>query len=368
MRRSRLVLPFVLACGARTPLVAPDAGIPPPPACVPQDISTRYDATWLFGMGCRADWNSKDEVNFSSTSIHFTGFEGTIAAADPTTGALFAASDGIDLYDGSGNKRNSKPLGADQSTSQAAAFLGRPSSGDFYIVTNSANDGVGKGLFVTTLGCGNVTPQGSPVSLDDTNDFTEALATVRHANGVDRWLLSSSPSGVAVIAVTASGFGKATFTPLGGVLTLTTAQRAFIVFARDRKTFAMTAENEGLVTGTFDNATGTVSNLAALAVPETSSLYSAAFSPDQTKLYVSEWQGKFWQYDLAAQNAVTQLGSATGAMRLAIDDKVYIAGEGLSTLRVIQNPNAIASALEVATLTLPSGCTSSFGFPGVGEL
>jgi hypothetical protein len=358
-----------LACGARTGLLAPEKPEAAPEPCIPEDISTRYDATWLFGSGCRADWNAQNVVSFSATSILFTGFEGTIAAADPFTGALFAASDGITLYDGQSQKKNGTPLGANISTSQAVTFLGVPGAGDFYIVTNSANDGEGGGLFQSRLPCGTVTPQGDPKMIDGTKTFTEALAAVKHANGVDRWLLSSSPDGVEVIGVTAAGFGAPVATPFGASLAgVVAAQRAFLVFARDRHTFAMTAEHRGLIVGTFDNATGAVTNIAPIPLPPHKTLYSAAFSPDQTKLYVSEWQGSYWQVDLVAGYATTTLGKAGGALRLAIDDRIYLAFDAESQLDVVSNTNAPASALSITSLALPSGCKSSYGFPGVSDL
>ena len=70
--------------------------------CIPQEVSTRYDATWLFGHGCRADWNAQNQLTLATSNVVFTGFEGTIAAANALTGALFATSDGINLYDGTG--------------------------------------------------------------------------------------------------------------------------------------------------------------------------------------------------------------------------------------------------------------------------
>ncbi len=196
--------------------------------------------------------------------------------------------------------------------------------------------------------------------------------TVRHANDVDRWVLGVTPTGIAVIPVTAAGFGTPVITIFAGTLSgVEATQRAFIAFARDRQTFAVTAENRGLITGRFDNATGAITALEALPVPSTSTLYSAAFSPDGTKLYASQWNGKFWQIDLAAggdAGVSGSLGAAMGTLRLAIDDKIYLAQNGAANLTVIDNPNAPAASLSVNSVALPAGCTSSFGLPGVGDL
>jgi hypothetical protein len=338
--------------------------------CVPQEVSTRYDATWLFGVGCRADWDSTDQLTVQPSPVRFAGFEGTITAANAFTGALFAASDGIDLYDAGGVKTNSAPLGANVTTSQAVAFIGRPGSeSDFYLVANAANESGAAGLYITTLSCGAVTPSGPPELLPGTDTFTEALATVRHANGTDRWVVSIAPDGVAAVPLTAAGFGVPVVSSWNGALEgVNPAQRTSVVFARDRRTIAITAEQRGLVVGTFDTATGTASGLEAIPLPPHTYLYSAAFSADQSKLYVSEWAGRFWQVDRTGGNAVTDLGAAGGAVRLAIDQRVYVAQYSTSALTVVTNPDAPAGALAVDSVPLPDGCTSSYGFPGVGDL
>ncbi len=345
--------------------------------CIPQEVSTRYDATWLFGHGCRADWNAQNQLTVSASNVIFTGFEGTIAAANALTGALFAASDGINLYDGTGTKTNTVPLGGNASAAQPVAFIGKPgSTSDFYILANAGAAGgtPPAGLFVTTLPCGQLTPAGAPTLIAGTESFTEALATVRHANNVDRWVMGIAPTGVAILPLTAAGFGAPAITPWGGVVPGATAlQRAFITFARDRHTFAVTLEGVGLVTGTFDNAAGAVSNLKKIALPPNTTLYSAAFSPDGTKLYASEWSGSYWQVDLAALGgdagaAVTPLGASGGALRLAIDDKLYLTSYGQTAFTVISNPNAAAAQLQTAPLTLPTGCSATYGFPGIGDL
>jgi len=340
--------------------------------CIPQEVSTRYDATWLFGKGCRADWNSSNVVTFSVSPIVFTGIEGTIAAANALTGALLAASDGIDIFKGAGSKTNSASLGANSSTSQAVAFVGKPgSTTDFFVVANSAASGTtaGGGLLLSSLECGTLVPTGAPVLIGGTAGYTEALATVRHANGTDRWVLSAASTGLAVVPVSSSGFAEPIVTPWGNALpALAVQQRAFIVFARDRRTFALTAEGKGALIGNFDSATGAVTAMTALTLPSTASLYSAAFSADATKLYFSEWNGRFWQVDRSNANATVDLGASNGALRLAIDDKIYIARNGQATLTVINNPNLPAAALSITTATLPSGCTSAYGLPGQGDL
>jgi hypothetical protein len=172
-------------------------------------------------------------------------------------------------------------------------------------------------------------------------------------------------------------------TPWGaGFGTVIALQRSFVAFARDRHTFAVTAENIGVQIGQFDNATGTITGLVTVPLPSIPDLYSAAFSPDGTKLYVSSWSGEYYQVDLAllaagidagladggdAGTAVNLVGASGGALRLAIDDKIYVAMDGQASLGVVENPNAPAAQLTVTTTPL-NGCTSSYGFPGIGDL
>jgi hypothetical protein len=297
---------------------------------------------------------------------------------DADSGALFAASDGIDLFDDRGLEVNTAPLGGNVSTSQAVAFIGQPGqASDFYLITNAASsfETTSAGLFWSPLPCGHLAAANTPTLIPGTELFTEALATIRNANGVDRWVLSVATTGVAVIPVTSAGFGSPAITPWGGVIPdLTTMQRAFIVFARDRRTFALTAENVGLVMGEFDSASGAVSGLVSLPVPSLFDLYTAAFSPDGTKVYASSWAGDYYQIDLGALDAgvddggVATLGPSGGALRLAVDDRIYVASYASSTLGVVTNPNAPAAQLVITSATLPAGCESSYGFPGLEDL
>lgn len=91
----------------------------------------------------------------------------------------------------------------------------------------------------------------------------------------------------------------------------------------------------------FDNSTGTVSNPYLLDSSVAMGYYSAAFSPDGTKLYAKEWYGdsitatslaSLNQFDLSSANpAATKitLGQANAALadlKLAPDGKIYFAG------------------------------------------
>ncbi|MBS2013671.1 MAG: hypothetical protein JST00_12325 [Deltaproteobacteria bacterium] len=338
--------------------------------CIPQEVGTRYDAKWHFGFGCEATWSTTGQLTLTAATVSNEGSEGTAAAADPKTGALVAWSDGINLFDGARTKKNTAPLGGAYGASQAVAFVGAPgSTSAFYVVTNKSDiEQIGGGLYVTPIGCGDLQPSAAPTLIAGTEGVTEALATVRHANDVDRWVLSAAPTGVVVIKVTSAGIGAPAITPWGAALSgVVEHQRAFIAFARDRRTFAITAEGLGLVVGTFDNATGAVAGLRAISVPSTAKLYSAAFSPNKTKLYASEWSGSFWQIDLSAGDAVTALGASGGALRLAIDDKIYLSSYD-APLTVITNPNAAPPALAIGSLPLPTGCMATYGLPGVNDL
>lgn len=111
----------------------------------------------------------------------------------------------------------------------------------------------------------------------------------------------------------------------------------------------------------FDNTNGIISNARELGTePEA---YGLSFSPDNSKLFVTTWQGKLIQYDLSAGSTTEIINSKTtlfnytggsfGSLKIAPDGKIYVsrfvgggfAQDGGDTfLGVINNPNEVGTA------------------------
>ena len=129
----------------------------------------------------------------------------------------------------------------------------------------------------------------------------------------------------------------------------------------------------------FDNSTGIISN--PLTFPsEFQTPYGIEFSPDESRLYVSDYGGgsKIYQYDLSAGSPTAIFDSKTvigtiptshnGALQLAPDEKIYSSynnsTSGHEYLGIIHNPNALGTScnFELDGLYLEGG-KAIFGLP-----
>ena len=88
-----------------------------------------------------------------------------------------------------------------------------------------------------------------------------------------------------------------------------------------------------------------------------SNTYGVSFSPDNSKLYIAEWQSPkvIYQYNLLAGNGhpdsvvnsrilISTPPIAPSALQLAPDGKIYVARFPSDTLSVIHNPNALGAS------------------------
>jgi hypothetical protein len=97
----------------------------------------------------------------------------------------------------------------------------------------------------------------------------------------------------------------------------------------------------------FDNATGIVSNPVFLAdYTSIAAAYGCEFSPDNTKLYVTEFNGaNIFQFDLSAANpSSTMLNIATtigvkSSLTLGPNGKIYAAKQSSAEIGAIDFPN-----------------------------
>src|SRR5690606_18219743 len=100
--------------------------------------------------------------------------------------------------------------------------------------------------------------------------------------------------------------------------------------------------------------------------------YGAAFSPDNSKVYVADGQN-IWQYNLSVSNIPatrTVVGAiannAASGMRLAPDGKVYVrANPPQNQIGAIQQPNLSGTACSfvVHELTVPGTGRGILTFP-----
>ncbi len=124
----------------------------------------------------------------------------------------------------------------------------------------------------------------------------------------------------------------------------------------------------------FDSATGAVSNPVVLPLTyPANEPYGVEFSPDSSKLYISDKNNRVTQFDLHNNNAMTVLSTRSNyrsALQLGLDGKIYQTytrdyGLGSHQMSVIENPNAAGAACNYRYryINLGSGMTAHQGLP-----
>ncbi len=367
---------------------------------------------WYFGQYAGLDFNSGAPIPLSNGKLNTA--EGCASIADKTTGQLLFYTDGTSVWDRNHNVMpNGTGLLGNFSSSQAAIIVPMPgSSTKFYIFTTDSQAG---DMSTSTTGYGGLAYSIVDMTLNGGNGAvtvlnqklisptTEKLCAVRHCNGTDYWVMVHEWNSNAFYAyrVSASGVQPPVITYAGITHTNTGSARntetlGYMKFSPDGKKLAVACYYVNILQiFDFDNATGVVSNPitdnSLYPYSNGNRLYGVSFSPDNSKLYVSQGAviffhtGYVFQYDMNAGNASAILASRTllssqqgisvAAIQIGPDGKVYVAKEsyagGLGYLDVINNPNAAGTAcnyIEDALDINPTGNNlSRAGLPGMVE-
>jgi archaellum component FlaG (FlaF/FlaG flagellin family) len=124
----------------------------------------------------------------------------------------------------------------------------------------------------------------------------------------------------------------------------------------------------------FDNTTGKISNPISVSIsPDSSQFYGLEFSPNGSKLYLSDVDGgKLYQCDISQRNVdsirasvqiiIDEFGLRLGALQLAPNGKIYCSSYDSYGLSVLHQPDSMDCQFERQTLYL-GGRKSKLGLP-----
>ncbi|MEO5928360.1 MAG: hypothetical protein ABIR47_00370, partial [Candidatus Kapaibacterium sp.] len=319
---------------------------------------------WYFGAGAGIDFNSGAPVNTAGGQLKSS--EGCATIADPLTGALLFYTDGVNVWNRAHLLMpNGQKLGGDVSSTQSSLIMPMPdSTGRYYIFTadcveNSLRNGLQYSVVDMRLdrGLGNIRTKNASLLAP----ATERLTAIRLCNGIDFWVLAHGWGDNKFYAwkVTAAGIARPVISPVGLVHTSPNADATGYLSASNngQKLAVAMMQSRTVQLLDFDINTGIVSNPITLLSPVPNCLtYGVEFSPDNSKLYVSELIGGFVQYDISSNDEAAILAtrytyqlysldfSVIGALKLGPDGRIYCAIQGQKALGVINNPNAPGAA------------------------
>ncbi len=205
-------------------------------------------------------------------------------------------------------------------------------------------------------------------------DFgSEKISAIRHCNGVDWWVVVHQSGNNEFFSFLLNDNGldlNPIISKIGGIHPFQNGKHGFIKFSHDGKllatTFNRNRESSVNVRGSlelfnFDNSTGQLYNMI-MADTTFHSPYGIEFSPDNSKLYISDQriiflnQNRLVQYDLDILEQTSILNSKhsynlpnsdfrSGALQLGKDGKIYNANNSTPfndsphKLHVINSPN-----------------------------
>jgi gliding motility-associated-like protein len=191
----------------------------------------------------------------------------------------------------------------------------------------------------------------------------EKAFAVRGA-GCYNWVITHRYGSDEFLAFKVSTSGIDTVPVISAVTTLDSIMKysydgGEIKISADGKTLVTEANYGYMELFSFDNSTGRVSNGryldSVLGIG-----YGLEWSPDATKLYISNFVGPIRQYDYslmpdinAVRASVVVLGDSGyyGTMRLGPDGKIYMAKGNQNTMYCINKPNLKGAACDLDTLS-----------------
>lgn len=352
---------------------------------------------WYFGNNAGLDFSSGSPVPISGGQTAV--YEGTAVASDDTTGNLLFYTDGIKVWDSNHQQMpNGFGLNGHTSSTQSAIIVPDPAAGNLYYIFTTGSavgfNGGYAGLCYSIVdmslnsGLGDVTLKNQVLL----TQCTEKLVAVRDDYCEGYWVISHGWNSDAFYAyhVTNAGIGSPVVSNTGSIHQDVGSgnNSEAIGYMRISNDGTKLALNTFINMNTvelfdFDVYTGFVSNGAVIdtyPVSINNGPYGLCFSPDGTRLYVSNnsltTNNALYQYDLTLSSASaigasqTLIGSTTtnglrySALQQGPDGKIYMVKYTSNTIDVINTPNALGTACGYVSgaITITSG-SPSYGLP-----
>jgi hypothetical protein len=320
-------------------------------------FSQKEANNWYFGYRAGITFNTPDGKPVADTSSNIWSWAGSSCISDADGNLLFY-TDGINIYNKIHRSMLHGGLKGQFYASQIALIMPYPPSKksntikywlftmDDIVLTKILKYGLKTTVVDLSLdsGRGDCTKRNRDVN----PDLLDKLAGINHRNKRDAWIVSYNcydnsfysycvtDTGLSIPIISSSGMQVSVFdsgfvkiSPLGNKL----------VFPGPKLTLF-----------DFDDSTGVVSNPFLIGI----NAYGTEFSPDGTKLYVTDFheyevsKNKIFQYNLLKdtpeeiKKSIVTLAAGTdkyNGLQLGPDKKIYISKLGSQSLDVINYPD-----------------------------
>jgi WD40 repeat protein len=325
-------------------------------------------SVWYFGDKCALDFSNGKPLPVNGSAM--TASEGGTSICD-ANGKLLFYTNGIIVWSRDNQKMpNGHGLKGHDSSTQSGLAVPKPGDPNIvYLFTSDAgayDNPPNNGVHVSTI---DMTKNGGLGDVIEKNvkllpSAAEKLTAVSHANDTNVWVLAHgwntnnfyaylvTKDGVARLPVLSTigsihVGGKSNSSNSIGQMKLSPDGKRLAVAMFDVNYFELFD---------FDDKTGKLSTPRIVYLPtdgprdEMYSAYGVEFSPDGTKLYITEyWKSKVYQFDPTLSSGAQIMNNAVmvgqsnepkmASMQLGPDGKIYITKES-RFLSVINNPNA----------------------------
>lgn len=320
-------------------------------------IAQNQNNIWYFGNGVGLDFNGRCLPSLL-TDGKIDGFEGCATISDKVSGQLLFYTNSNAVWNRNHNVMPNGNLIANGYTITQVLIIQKPSHPSlYYIITSEVQGFSNQGLRFHEI---DMTLNGSlgGLTFKDSvlypSPVTEKLTAVRHANGIDVWLIGHeygsnkflsfliTSSGITTIPIV-SQIGKVHYDASS-----VDAIGEIKASPNGKKLAVVTSRQPDIELFDFNNSTGQISN--PITLPENggydtlgnpSGLYGVAFSSNNTMLYVSKWNlpslgspGEIIQFDITSDNATsinnsrvnvfTSTSKSLYSLQLAPNRKIYV--------------------------------------------
>jgi gliding motility-associated-like protein len=355
-----------------------------------------YNQYWWFGNGSTLDFTTNPPTYQCTPVYPFITGESSASVSDPITGQLILYAGFDSIYNGNHQAIGKMAYGTNiswvSSVQQNVLILPLPLNDTlFYYFFNPSQFSIGgkQRLFYGVVnikangGVGAIVMQDSIVW---TGEGSEGMCVTMHCNERDYWIVTKTrhPTGFfSAFLLSPTGLNT---TPIisPAYYTSSTDFTGLIKFSPNGKLMISTFRQKHIVElYNFDNSTG---NITGRFYCYMKNPVGAEFSPDSKLVYCADntgWTDKaINQYDCNALDSnswnaskVPLISPDTNygpGLQLGPDDKIYISGRKkvngieLSTIGVINNPNAVGQACSLnMRLHAPTNFYNAYDVPNL---